>query len=138
MLIVRVRRGAVLELGERDDHIGPIYAFIFLMSPEHSAGTHHRILSRLSLHAGRPDFLVRWGRASGEKSIKALLGDSIELVAPARERLRTLEDVLRESRRAETDRGAPSEPNAAPNSRTGGVEKISNSEIIDLDEPPDT
>jgi amino acid transporter len=76
MLIVRVRPGAKVVRGDvLDASVKRIHAFVFLISPEQRAGTHHRILSRLSLHTDLPDFLARWGRAIGEYGIKSLFSD---------------------------------------------------------------
>lgn len=76
MLIVRVRRGAKVARGDvLDASVQRIHAFVFLISPEQRAGTHHRILSRLSLHTDLPDFLARWGAATGEEEIKSSFSD---------------------------------------------------------------
>ena len=138
MLIVRVRRGAKVSTKRGiDETQGPIHAFIFLLSPDTQAGAHHRILSRLSLHTDLPDFLAQWGRARGERGLKSLLTDSIELVVPATERLHSFDDVLHRTRREARGNRSPLETNDEVGAEPIDVEIHSENENHDSRDPPD-
>ena len=77
LVLVRCKRGTHIE-AEQDgealfDPTEPIYALIFLVSPEDNPGQHLRTLAHLAGRIGEGSFIAAWRSASDEQALKEAL-----------------------------------------------------------------
>lgn len=72
LVIVRSRDGIVYHADE--DHDGdPMYALFMLISEEHNARQHLRMLAQLAVSVDADDFIERWRGARNEQALKEIL-----------------------------------------------------------------
>lgn len=74
LVLVRCKRGTCIEIEHAEetlfDPAEPIYAFIFLVSPEDSPGQHLRTLAHLAGRVGEASFMDAWRSAADEQQLK--------------------------------------------------------------------
>ena len=77
LVLVRCKRGTHIEVEHTDeasvDPAEPIYAFIFLVSPEDNPGQHLRTLAHLAGRIGGKPFIDAWRSAADEQALKEAL-----------------------------------------------------------------
>jgi amino acid transporter/mannitol/fructose-specific phosphotransferase system IIA component (Ntr-type) len=78
MILMRLHDGALIDFDEDTAHIddhGPVYAVIFLLSPDDEVRSHLRMLARVAAHIEEKGFTSEWRQAVGDRALKELLAD---------------------------------------------------------------
>ncbi len=97
LLLVRCREGLKFEIGTQDDDkfpvdlSEPVYAMIFLVSPQEHPGHHLRTLANLASRIDDEDFLQSWRDAASEQQLKETLLNPDRLVSVALDEDRLIE-----------------------------------------------
>lgn len=77
LVLVRCKVGICIDMGDDEKAFfnpeEPIYAFIFLVSPEDNPGQHLRTLAHIAGRVGEDPFIDAWRAASDEQALKEAL-----------------------------------------------------------------